>query len=202
MAILRKSILAATFLTFLAAPLHAQMYSDGFEFLEAVRERDGTAATQALNEPGSTIVNARDIGTGESALHIVTQRRDLAWIRFLTSKGANPNIRDKNGVAPLVIASSLGFVDGAEALLAAGARVDETNVAGETPLISAVHRRDLGMVRLLLANGASPDRADNSGRSARDYAELMASNSLLSEFEKADAQRAGQGIDQTYGPSF
>lgn len=202
MPLFRNTMLAATFLTTLAAPLHAQQFSDGYEFLKAVRDRDGTTVTQALNEPGSTIVNARDIATGEGALHIVTQRRDLTWIRFLTGKGANPNIRDENGVTPLVIASRLGFVDGVEALLAAGARVDETNNAGETPLISAVHRRDLGMVRLLLENGANPDRNDNSGRSARDYAELMKSGALLSEFEKADERKSAQAGGQTYGPSL
>ena len=70
-------------------------------------------------------------------------------------------------------------MEGAEALIQAGARVDVTNAAGETPLIAAVHRRDAGLMRMLLANGANPDRTDNSGRSARDYAALMQSNSQM-----------------------
>ena len=42
---------------------------------------------------------------------------------------------------------------------------------GETPLIIAVQNRDLALVRLLLANGADPDRTDSAaGFSARDYA--------------------------------
>src|SRR3546814_21014909 len=80
------------------------MFSEGFEFLKAVKDRDGDAVTKALNEPGSTIVNTRDISSGETALHIVTQRRDLVWINFLTQRGADPNIRDKRGVAPLQLA--------------------------------------------------------------------------------------------------
>ena len=174
------------------------MFSQGYEFLKAVRDRDGTKVTEALSEPGSTIVGSRDITTGETALHIVTQRRDLAWVRFLLQHGANPNADDKKGVTPLMIASNLGFAEGIEALLDAGARVDEPNAAGETPLISAVHRRDAALVRLLLAHGANPDRTDNSGRSARDYAELQASDQMLDEFKRADSARKGAG--KTYGP--
>jgi ankyrin repeat protein len=62
-------------------------------------------------------------------------------------KGADPNIRDNKGETPLVVAANLGFVEGVDALIANGARVDEPNATGETPLISAVHRRDIAMVR-------------------------------------------------------
>lgn len=196
-----KSALAAAFsLAVVAAPLAAQaMFSDGYEFLKAVRDREGDKVLEALNEPGSTLIGARDRTSGETALHIVTQRRDLQWIRFLVQRGANPNAEDKKGVTPLTIASNLGFVEGVEALLDAGARVDEPNAAGETPLISAVHRRDVALVRLLLAHGARPDRNDNSGRSARDYAELIGSTVLLDEFKRAD--EAGKSAPKTYGPS-
>ncbi|QYU69199.1 ankyrin repeat domain-containing protein [Leptolyngbya sp. 15MV] len=187
----------------MAVPAAAQMFSEGYEFLKAVRERDGDVVTNALNQPGSVVVNARDITTGQTALHIVTQRRDLVWLRFLIQKGANPNIADRNGVTPLALASNLGFNDGVEALIDGGARVDVTNSAGETPLISAVHRRDAGLIRVLLANGANADRTDNSGRSAREYAALMNANSqIMSEFERADAARAGKETDKTYGPRF
>lgn len=187
----------------LAMPASAQFFSDGYNFLKAVKDRDGDKVTEALNEPGSTLVNSRDLSSGETALHIVTQRRDAIWIQFLAQKGANPNIADKNGTTPLALAVSLGFVEGAEALIKAGARVDVTNSAGETPLIASVHRRDTGLMRLLLANGANPDRTDNSGRSARDYAALMQGNSqILAEFERADEARKGKGAEQTYGPKF
>lgn len=187
----------------LAMPASAQFFSDGYTFLKAVRDRDGDKVTEALNEPGNTLVNSRDLSTGETALHIVTQRRDAIWIKFLSQKGANPNIADKTGTTPLALAVSLGFAEGAEALIKAGARVDVTNAAGETPLITAVHRRDTSMMRILLAHGANPDRTDNSGRSARDYAVLMQGNSqLLAEFERADEARKNKGTSQTYGPNF
>lgn len=186
-----------------AVPASAQMFSQGYEFLKAVKDRDGEAVTNALNEPGTIIVNTRDITSGETALHIVTARRDAVWIRFLTSRGGNPNIRDKKGVAPLQLAVTLGYVEGVEELIKAGADINITDSAGETPLIAAVHRRDVAMIRLLLENGANPDANDNSGRSARDYVTLMTGNTrLLDEFEAADAKRAEQGPAKDYGPTI
>ena len=187
----------------LAASAAAQFQSDGYKFLEAVKEREGDVVTQYLKEPGSTLVNTRDITSGETALHIVTRRRDPVWIRFLAQNGANPNIRDKNGETPLQVAVIVGPIDSVEALLKAGADINTTNVAGETPLITAVHRRDVPMVRLLLEKGAKPDQNDNSGRSARDYVALQSGNTLLlNEFKKADEAREAAGPQQSYGPKL
>lgn len=178
-------------------------FSQGYKFLEAVRKKDGNVVNDMLNEPGTQIVNTRDLTTGQTALHIVTTRRELTWMDFLLSRGANVNARDSSGVTPLVVAANMGFIEGVELLLAKGARVDDANSAGETPLISATHRKDTGLMRILLKAGADPDRADNSGRSARDYARLEGrGSSLLSEIEtnaRPRAQRNGRG---TYGPSF
>lgn len=186
-----------------STPAQAQ-FSAGYKFLEAVKKRDGAAVEETLAVPGSPIVNTRDITTGQTALHLVTQRRDLTWMSYLIGKGANVNARDARGVSPLVMACNLGFIEGVTLLVDAKARVDEASDTGETPLISAVHRRDLEMMRVLLKAGADPDRSDNSGRSARDYAKLGGDGSpLLAEIErnaKPAGQRASGGA--TYGPSF
>ncbi len=184
-----------------AAPAHAQ-FSESYKFLEAVRKKEGTKVTDALNEPATQIVNTRDAITGESGMHIVTARRDLTWMQFLVGHGANVNVRDAKGTTPLVLAANLGFLEGVEFLISVGARVDDPNNTGETPLISAVHRRDLGMVRALLKAGANPDRPDNSGRSARDYAVLEGKDSQVAA-EIASATKGGaQSAKKTYGPSF
>ncbi len=203
-AVMRNIALAAAVAGMtLAVPAGAQMFSDGYEFLKAVKDRDGTAVTQALNEPGSTLVNTRDLTSGETAMHIVTARRDLAWIRFLTQRGANPNAKDKHGTTPLQLAVRLGFVEGAEALIKAGADPEVNDATGETPLIAAVHRRDVALIRLLLANGANPDRTDNSGRTAREYASLALGNrGMLDEFARADEERSGKPEEKDYGPSI
>lgn len=186
----------------MATPVLAQGFSEGYEFLKLVKDRDGTKVTDILDSPGQTIINTRDLTTGDTAVHIVAQRRDAVWIGFLTQRGANPNAANNAGVTPLMISANLGHIEGVEALLKAGAKVDVASGAGETPLIGAVHRRDVELVRLLLENGADPDRNDNSGRSARDYVELAGSKRLMDEILAADEARAGKSEQQTYGPSF
>ena len=177
-------------------------FSDGYKFLKAVRERDATVVTTMVEEPGaSSLVNTRDQGTGQTALHILAERDDAEWIRFLSDNGANPNLADKEGVTPLMISSRRGHLDGVIALLEAGARIDPITATGETPLIFAVHSRNIPLVRVLLANGANPDRTDNSGRSARDYVALIGERRLTDEFQSADAKRDDETTVQ-YGPSL
>ena len=186
-----------------SSPAHAQ-FSKSYKFLEAVRKKDGAVVQDALNEPGSQIVNTRDSTTGETALHIVTARRDLTWMSFLIGKGANVNAHDGRSTTPLQLAVTLGFPEGVDLLISQRAQIDEPNSQGETPLISAVHRRDTALVRLLLKAGANPDRADNSGRSARDYAMLNGrSSALLSEIEN-NAKPKGQrsASQRSYGPTI
>lgn len=185
-----------------AAPAQAQ-YSDQYLFLKAVKEKDGDKVVELLSTPGSTLVNSRDLSTGEGGLHIAVTRRDPLWVRFLLQQKANPNIRANNGVTPLVLAAQLGFVDGAQALIDAGAQVDIPNAIGETPLIAAVHKRDIAVMRMLLKAGADPDRTDNSGRSAIDYARLDgASSQLLKEIENNQKPVAEREGARTYGPTF
>jgi len=164
-------LLIATIAALFAMPALAQ-FSDSYNFLKAVRDRDGAKVTEFLSGGNPTIVNTRDFNSGEAALHIIVKRRDDLWLRFLLGKGANPDVRDNAGNTPLIIASQLGFPEGTIALINGGANVNVGNNSGETALIVAVQRRDVVSVRLLLAGGANPKIADHiAGMSARDYAE-------------------------------
>lgn len=169
----RRTLISGLFVLMLSlciTPAAAQFGSPGYQFLEAVRDRDGTKTTELLDQSG-TIINTRDVTTGSTALLIVTERRDPVWIRFLLSRGADANIANREGVTPLLQAAQLAFAEGAQALIAGGARVNASASNGETALHVAVHRRDIAMVRLLIIAGADPDLQDNiTGQSPRDYA--------------------------------
>ncbi len=200
----RFLLLALAALFGLAAPTPvAAQFSDSYKFLEAVKKKEGDKVTEMLAEGSPSLINTRDLTTGESALHLVTKRRDMTWMQFLIGKGANVNVRDAKGATPLVAACNLNFIEGAAVLVEFGARVDESNSAGETPLITAVHNRNTEMMRILLKAGANPDRADNSGRSARDYARLSSNAAtLLSEIDSSAKPKAKPGQAQSYGPKI
>lgn len=202
-ALLLAMLAAPVAVAVLPTPAAAQ-FTESYKFLEAVRKKDGNEATKLLETGGPNLINTRDYTSGESALHIVTNKRDLTWMRFLVGKGANVNARDAKGMTPLVVAVNFNFVEGAEFLVGQSARVDESNNAGETPLITAVHNRNLDMMRLLLTAGADPDRADNSGRSARDYAGYEGKDgALMGAIEKyaKPKKKDGPGA-KVFGPSF
>lgn len=166
------ALLAVLTVAVVAAPSTAQaQFRGGYAFLQAVEKRDGTKATEALQDD-STLINTRHPDTGETALAIATKRRDSTWVSFLLSKGADPAIADRQGMTPLMHAALLNFTDGATDLLARKAPVDQANRRGETALIMAVQTRNPAMVSLLVRNGANPDKADHvAGLSARGYAQ-------------------------------
>jgi uncharacterized protein len=195
----RTAVPALLFLT----PVAAQaQFSPAYNFLKAVKDADGQKTTDAIQKPGSTVINSRDVNTGETALHIVVARRDNTWLGFLLAKGANPNIADNAGNTPLLNAVQLRFEDGVRTLLIGGAQIDKTNGSGETPLIRAVQLRDIGIVRLLVANGANPDKPDTiAGMSARDYAIRDGRTAGLVE-ALAAAKPAATPKGAVQGPSF
>ena len=148
----------------------AAQFSESYNFLKAVREKDGGKATEALAKPGNTLVNTRDSDTGDTALHIVTKRSDATWMGFLIGKGANVNAKDGAGNTPLIIATISRFAEGVDLLTKVKAQVDVQNRLGETALLKAVQNRDITSAKLLIEAGANPDISDSSGVSARSAA--------------------------------
>ncbi len=185
-----------------AAPAASQgmRYSDSYTFIKAVRDRDGTKATDMLSGPrGAIVANSKSGDTGEAAIHIVTRERDLTWLSFLLAKGARADIQDKDGNTPLTLAAQLGWAEGAEVLLSRGAAVNGQNGRGETPLILAVHARDPVMVRLLLAKGADPKRSDQCRRLFR--ARLCEAGPAHRR-DPEDAGREAGSEERSAGPSL
>jgi ankyrin repeat protein len=179
---MRKVTLALALVAIVAPVAAPAQFSDSYNFLKAVRERDGQKVTDFINKPGSgaVIVNTRDSSTGDGALHIVTKRRDVTWLSFLLAKGANPDMRDAGGNTALMLAAQIGFAEGLSLLIDRRAQVDLANSRGETPLMRAVQNRDIATVRTLLTAGANPNKADtSSGMTARQYAERDARSAAI-----------------------
>lgn len=168
----RAGLLVA--LAAMAAPSIAQAGftsgSDGESFLEAIRKGDNAKALPLVEDPSGRVVNYKGYN-GDTALHIVTRKREVDWVGYLLKKGADPSIPDAKGDTALHIAAQIGFEEAADYLVSMGAKVDATNRRGETSLIIAVQQRQPRIVELLLKAGANPDKTDHSaGYSARDYA--------------------------------
>jgi ankyrin repeat protein len=191
---MKLGIAAALALGALSVPAAAQQFSDSYSFLKAVKERDGSKVESLLVRPSAAVLNAKDSSSGEGALHIVARGRDLGWLGFLLNKGARADIQNRDGDTPLILATQLGWAEGAEVLLRVGASVDLPNRRGETPLMFAVRNADANMVRLLMSKGANPKRTDSStGKSAIDHAKQnVRAAAILKLLEAAPAKPAAQ----------
>lgn len=180
----------------IAAPAMAQLgQSDGYKFLQAVKDAKSDEVIAALNKPGTTIVNTRDFNSRETALHLVAKRGDERYTLFLLQHGADPNLRDVRGNTPLMVAVSVGAEPVVAALIRNKANVDLANDGGETPLIRAVQRRDIAIVRDLLTAGANPDIADSlAGQSARDYAHADTRTPVLTKLIDETPRRERKSV--------
>lgn len=182
----------------LAGPAAAQ-FSDSYNFLKAVRDRDVNAAIEMADKPGTTVVNTRDSDTGEAAVHIVTRRADLGWLGLLYQKGANLNMKDREGNTPLILAAISRWNEGASTLIRLKAQVNAQNRLGETALLKAVQARDLSLTKALIDAGANPDIADNSGTSPRIAAENDARAVAIAKLFKDIPAKPGGRVQ---GPSL
>ena len=193
----RVAAVAAIALT--VVPAAAQQFSDGYEFLKAIRDSDGSKVNKFLLDRSLRIVNTKDRGSGEGALHIVARRSDALYLRaLLQADDVNPNLQDGRGNTALMVAVGQNWAEGVGILIRYRANVNLANSAGETPLIRAVQMHNVDIVRQLLDAKADPDRADyGSGKSARDYAREAtrwpAIAKMLADAPKAGAKAAGAG---------
>ena len=165
----------------MAAPVTAQ-FSNGYEFLKAVADKDVMKAQRALSATGNSIINARNPDTGDTALHIAAKRADAPWMKFLLDAGANPEARDGSGDTALIQAVVRNCRDCVITLIAYRADVNNNNEAGETPLIKAVQLRNNLLVRTLLESGARVDLADSvTGLTALEHAERDRRSSQIAQ---------------------
>jgi uncharacterized protein len=96
--------------------------------------------------------------SGETALMQAARRGNLATVRALLSKKANPNAKELNGgQTALMWALSQRHATVVQALIEAGADVHAASKTGFTPLMFAAQQGDIATAAILLAAGAKPN---------------------------------------------
>jgi hypothetical protein len=78
---------------------------------------------------------------GNTLLHYAAQKHELlSAVLFMLARDWDPNIRDRNGVTPLMYACERDCLETAKALVAAGGLLTTSSKWGGTPLFFAVGR--------------------------------------------------------------
>jgi hypothetical protein len=98
--------------------------------------------------------NVRDLYTRYNDLVTATVMRDRVAVKELLDDGKYPNVRQKDGATPLMIAAANGDIAIAEMLLAKGADANLRTPDGRSALAHAKARGSAELVRLLERHGA------------------------------------------------
>lgn len=128
--------------------------------LHAAAHRGDLSALRKLIEAKSDL-NARD-SHGRTPLHTATFARQREAIRLLTAGGANLDLLERDRYDAVTIASVADDEDTLRLLLALGANARQvTSRYDGTALIAAAHLGHAGVVKQLIAAGASLDLVNN-----------------------------------------
>lgn len=120
----------------------------------------------------------------ESPLQSAVSHRDLQRVRAILAEGADPNVSGPLGHTALHTAAARDEPMIAQTLIDAGARVDATDNAGNTPLLIAVTnpKPALNAIDVLLAAHADPDAPNEAGATPRSFALARKISALRSRF--------------------
>ncbi|XP_051792545.1 ankyrin repeat and EF-hand domain-containing protein 1a [Acanthochromis polyacanthus] len=79
-----------------------------YRLLQYVHEGDKPQMEKMINVGVKNLINLTEPRDGKGALHVAVSTNDHDLVDFLLSHGANPNIQDKKGQTPMMLAAELG----------------------------------------------------------------------------------------------
>ncbi len=138
--------------------------------LHVAASNDNVEAAMILVSHGAKI-DARDTVNNDTALIYGIRDGKFRVTEYLLDAGANPNLTDRRGVAPVHIAAVRNDVRLVLCLLGHGAAINvRTHGDGRTPLMIAAAAGFEEMVEILLGRGADPSIVDSGGKSPLERA--------------------------------
>ncbi|TFA99356.1 hypothetical protein CCMA1212_008715 [Trichoderma ghanense] len=164
----------------------------------ALEDEDAT-----INNDKMTESEKKDIL--QRALTMAASNGDTERVKKLLEGDAKPfvdvNLADDDGTPALIYASCFGHEKVVEALIAAGANVNQQDRNQWTPFMWAMTNRHKGIAKLLLDKGASSEQKTSSGRTAFDFVPPDSDMSFYLHDNGYTIGNAGMGGD-FYNPGF
>lgn len=123
---------------------------------------------------------------GFTELNRAVNENEIEKVKKFILVGADVNLKDKCGMTALHFAAQVQSVEIASMLINSGAKIDEVDNNGNTPLSTAIlnYISDLSLIELLLKNGANPLIKNNYGETPISLAALIGNRELSVFFEE------------------
>ncbi|KAK6952423.1 hypothetical protein Daesc_006960 [Daldinia eschscholtzii] len=126
-----------------------------------------------------SIINKPDPASGLTPLAAAIRKGNSSTVKLLLDNGADPDVKTQDGRTPMFLAASAPKQRARmiQLLLAKNPKsLDEPGPASfgkETPLMAAVRKSDASAIKLLVEAGASKEKKNSSGQTAKDIADKL-----------------------------
>ncbi|KAF1326307.1 Tkl protein kinase, partial [Globisporangium splendens] len=117
----------------------------------------------------------------------VAEHGHVDVVRILLEIGADVNVCDRVGAAPLHFADQRGYAEAVTLLLHYAANADVASSCGATALHHAAHNGQAGVVEVLIENAANVDVADSSDSSPLRYAARYGNKNVVDALIRSNA---------------
>ena len=136
-------------------------------FINDSRQEDLDAIIRA--EPD--VNHSYGVMGGWTVLMLAVAQGFTYGVERLLEAAATPNVRNANGVTPLLFAVRYDNLRCVKLLYDAGANIKETDAEGANALVVAAKHRAISVVPFLIAHGVDVGQKDIHGRTALYYAQ-------------------------------
>ncbi|KAI1478177.1 hypothetical protein K445DRAFT_311478 [Daldinia sp. EC12] len=126
-----------------------------------------------------SIINKPDRASGLTPLAAAIRKGNSSTVKLLLDNGADPDVKTQDGRTPMFLAASAPKQRARmiQLLLAKNPKTfDDAGPASfgnETPLMAAVRKSDASAIKLLVEAGASKEKKNSSGQTAKDIADKL-----------------------------
>ena len=149
------------------------------DFFKAVKDNDVAKVKDYLSKDPTLVKAVTSDFLKETALGISTFNGNKEIVDMLLQKGADPNVNDDMGIAPILGAARQNRAEIIEMLIKNKAKVDIKNKSDETALHYAAEYNSGDAAKVLLAKGADKNLKNSSGKTPLDIAKDKKSDKVI-----------------------
>ncbi|XP_031436259.1 ankyrin repeat and EF-hand domain-containing protein 1 [Clupea harengus] len=137
-----------------------------YKLLQCVREGDTTQIEKMARLGVANLINMTEPAEGRSAMHLAAVANDTHMVEFLLAQGAHPNIQDKRGRTPVMLAAELGHDIMISLLAKSHASMTLTDAEGQDVLFYCISptKRHMHCVQTILNSKANVNSTSASGK--------------------------------------